>query len=206
MQHRFFYRVFPTILCFALLAFIVSLSLRTSANQVVGLGLTPTSSHFLPYVIRPLPTPTFTATPTLTPSPTATATATNIPPTPTPTHTSAPPANVQITRIEYDPPGPDEDGEYVTLSNLGGTTAAMTNWTLRDEANHIFTFPAFTLAAGANVKVWTGSGANNSGNLYWGSGAAIWNNTGDTATLRNSNAQVVDVCTYSGGGTGTNCN
>jgi hypothetical protein len=113
---------------------------------------------------------------------------------------------VQILYIEYDPPGPDEDGEYVRLDNLGGSSATMTNWTLRDDANHVFTFPTFTLAAGATVRVWTGSGSNNSANLYWGSSAAIWNNTGDTATLRNSGGQVIDVCTYSGGGSGASCN
>ncbi|MBP8002988.1 MAG: lamin tail domain-containing protein [Chloroflexi bacterium] len=120
----------------------------------------------------------------------------------------APPANVQIVYIEYDPPGPDEDGEYVRFDNLGGSNATLTGWTLRDDANHVFTFPSFTLAVGASVRVWTGSGSNNNANLYWGSGAAIWNNAGDTATLRNSGGQVIDVCTYSGGGgsSGASCN
>ena len=101
---------------------------------------------------------------------------------------------------------PDEDGEYVRLDNLGGSNATMTNWTLRDDANHVFTFPPFTLVAGESVRVWTGTGSNNSSNLYWGSGAVIWNNSGDTAILRLSNGQVVDSCTYGGGGIGANCN
>ena len=32
--------------------------------------------------------------------------------------------------------------------------------------------------------------------LYWGSGAYIWNNTGDTATLRTASGSTRDTCTY----------
>lgn len=180
---------------FGLLVFVGWLSFFAEPIAWVGgSGLTPTVNSYLPYLKNPPPTPTATATP---PAPPATA---------TPTPTSAPPANVQIRYIEYDPPGPDEDGEYVRLDNVGGSGAIMTNWTLRDDANHVFTFPTFTLAVGATVKVWTGSGINNSANLYWGSGAAIWNNSGDTATVRDNSGQVIDVCTYSGGGSGASCN
>lgn len=151
---------------------------------MVWAGITPTVDIFLPVALKPENTPTAPPPPTFTPTPTA---------------TPLPPANVKITFIEYSPPGPDEDGEFVRIKNLGGTAQTMTNWTLRDIANHVFTFPGFTLPAGGTVQVWTGTGTNNSTNLYWGSGAAIWNNTGDTATLRNNSGQVVSVCTYPGG-------
>lgn len=72
----------------------------------------------------------------------------------------------------------------------------MMNWTLRDIANHVFTFPTFSLAPNATVRVWTKSGTNTSTDLYWGSGAAIWNNTGDTAYLRDSVGTPVDTYTY----------
>jgi hypothetical protein len=49
------------------------------------------------------------------------------------------------------------------------------------------------------------NGINNATNLYWGSGQAIWNNTGDTATLRNSGGQIVDTCSYAGGGQNASC-
>lgn len=180
---------------FGLLVFVGWLTFFVGPTErVVGSGLTLTVNSYLPYLNNPPPTPTATVTPT---APPATA---------TPTPTLAPLANVQIVYIEYDPPGPDEDGEYVRLDNLGGSNATLTDWTLRDDANHVFTFPSFTLAAGASVRVWTGSGSNNNSNLYWGSGAAIWNNAGDTATLRHSSGQVIDACTYSGGGSGASCN
>jgi hypothetical protein len=105
-------------------------------------------------------------------------------------------ADVQITFIEYDPPGSDVEGEYVRIENLGGSVADMSDWTLRDEANKVFTFPAFTLSPGAAVQVWTKGGTDTVTDLYWGSGSAIWNNTGDCAYLRDSGGTAVDTYCY----------
>jgi hypothetical protein len=104
--------------------------------------------------------------------------------------------DVQITSIEYDPPGSDVEGEYVRIENLGGGAVDMTNWTLRDDADHVFTFPTFTLSSGATVRVWTKSGTDTTTDLYWGSGSAIWNNTGDCAYLRDSSGTSVDAYCY----------
>lgn len=117
----------------------------------------------------------------------------------------APPADIQITYILYNPDGDDAAGEYVQLQNKGGSAQNMASWTLRDNASHIYTFSAFTLQPGASVKVWTKSGANTTTDLYWGSGAAIWTNTGDTATLRNNSGITIDTCTYGSGGSATSC-
>jgi hypothetical protein len=86
----------------------------------------------------------------------------------------------------------------VQIRNPGGLPVTMTGWTLRDITNHVYTFPPFTLAAGASVRVWTNSGKDTSTNLYWGSSAAIWNNTGDTAYLRNAQGTLIDEYTYVG--------
>lgn len=107
-------------------------------------------------------------------------------PTPSPTPTPPAPAQVTIVLVAYDPPGDDVQGEYVLLRNAGGSAATLTGWTLRDEADTVFMFPAFTLAAGAEVSVWTKSGTNDDANLYWGRGQPIWNNAGDTAILRDA--------------------
>ena len=87
-------------------------------------------------------------------------------------------------------------GEYVQIHNQGASAANMTNWTLCDLANHCYTFPAFSLNPGSAVKVWTKEGTNTATNLYWGSGSAIWNNTGDTATLRDNIGILVDQYVY----------
>ncbi|NTU83788.1 MAG: hypothetical protein HGA45_31185 [Chloroflexales bacterium] len=97
------------------------------------------------------------------------------------------PAQVTIQQIEYDPPGDDVQGEYVLLTNSGGSAADMTGWTLRDLANNTYTFPTFSLAAGAQVRIWTKAGTDDAANLYWGRSQAVWNNSGgDTAILRDA--------------------
>jgi hypothetical protein len=48
----------------------------------------------------------------------------------------------------------------------------------------------------APVKVHTGIGGNTSNNLYWRSGGYVWNQTGDTATLKNATGNLVDRCSY----------
>lgn len=132
------------------------------------------------------------AGPDATPSPTP------VTPTPvTPTPVTPTPASVSIMAIEYDPPGDDVVGEYVVIRNGGGSAVTMTGWTLRDLANNTYTFPAFTLAAGAEVRVWTGPGINNAANLYWGRGQAVWNNTGgDTAIVRDASGNEVARRSY----------
>lgn len=179
--------------------------LTATTGSIIYGQLTPTIPAYLPIIFNPppTPTPTFTLTPTRTP----TATATQVPPTNTPTRTptSAPPANVRIDYIMYDPPGDDVQNEFVRIENIGGTAANMTNWTLRDESAHVYTFPSFTLAPGAQVQVWTRSGVNNSSNLFWGSNQAIWNNAGDTAFLRNVSGTLISQCSYAGGGQSVNC-
>jgi hypothetical protein len=111
---------------------------------------------------------------------------------------------VKIVSILYSPVGSDVDGEYVQLQNQGAAFN-MQGWQLHDEANTTYTFPNFTLAEGAQVRVWTGAGTNDNNDLYWNSGWAIWNNAGDTATLKNKSGQTVDTCTYTGGGTIATC-
>lgn len=180
---------------------IVGLLFAGGANQqIITVGATPTLANYLPVVLKPEPTPTFTATPTATAIPTATATPTN-----TPTATAAP-TNVVIEFIMYNPDGDDVQGEFVRLRNIGSTTATMTNWTLRDVANHVFTFPVFTLQPQATVRIWTKGGANTGNDLYWGQNQAIWNNNGDTAFLRDNNGQLIDSCSYPGGGMSATCN
>ena len=72
----------------------------------------------------------------------------------------------------------------------------MANWTLKDKANHTFTFPTFTLNAGDIVRIWTKSGTDTAIDLYWGSGASIWNNAGDTAYLSDAQGDLVDTYGY----------
>ena len=113
-------------------------------------------------------------------------------------------ARMQFGEIFYNSPGSDRGGatslnqEWVQLHNTSGARITMTGWTLRDAANHVFRFPAFTIKPHAYVKINTGPGRNTQTDLYWGSGWYIWNNTGDTAILRDNHGRQLDKCTYPG--------
>jgi hypothetical protein len=129
-------------------------------------------------------------------------------------------ADVQFSRIDYDSPGKDTRSnaslvaEYVRLTNRSPFAVNINKWTLVDKAGHKFTFPNHTLGAHRTVYVHTGHGTNgrnpagkpDSARLYWNSGNYIWNNDGDTATIRSGSGRVYDTCSWKTGGTTTSCN
>jgi len=68
---------------------------------------------------------------------------------------------------------------------------------IRDDVGKTYTFPdGYTLGAGETVTLHTGSGTDSDTDLYWGSGSPIWNNGGDTVTVRNSDGDIVRQETY----------
>ncbi|MFH0892470.1 MAG: thermonuclease family protein [Candidatus Falkowbacteria bacterium] len=102
-----------------------------------------------------------------------------------------------ITNIFYDGvEGRTEPDEYVEIKNTGGP-ANLKGYTLSDESGKTFTFPDFTLAGGQSVKVFTGCGTDTASALYWCfTSSAIWNNSGDTATLKAPGGGVGDSYSY----------
>jgi len=92
--------------------------------------------------------------------------------------------DVRIIHLEYNPPGPEVSGEFVLIQNNGGASVDVTGWTLSDAAYHTFRFPSFFLGPKGYVRVWTREGMNTATDLYWGRRAAVWNNAGDKAFLR----------------------
>jgi hypothetical protein len=129
-------------------------------------------------------------------------------------------ADVQFSRINYDSPGKDTRSnaslvaEYVRLTNRSPFAVNISRWTLVDKSGHKFTFPNHTLAAHKTVYVHTGRGTNgrnpagkpDAPHLYWNSGNYVWNNDGDTATIRSGSGRVYDTCSWKAGGTATSCN
>src|SRR3954463_11464740 len=69
---------------------------------------------------------------------------------------------VRLGKIQYNSPGSDTgsntslNAEYVAITNHAATKRTLTGWTLRDASSHVYRFPAFSLAAGATVRVHTG--------------------------------------------------
>jgi hypothetical protein len=120
-------------------------------------------------------------------------------------------SKIQIYRVYYNSPGTDTrsnaslNAEYVVLKNHDSVKRSLKSWTLRDKSGHVYTLPAFTLGAGKSVTIHTGRGTNTSANLYWGSRAYIWNNTGDTAYLRWPGGTLADSCGWGSSGSSKYC-
>jgi hypothetical protein len=121
---------------------------------------------------------------------------------------------MQFSKVQYNPPGIDSrsntslNAEYLRITNNGTVNADLHDWTLRDRAGHVLRFPNVTVKPGQRVYVHTGSGTNfkpDPQHLYWGSGHYIWNNTGDTATLKSTFGRVYDTCSWGNGNGMTNC-
>ena len=72
----------------------------------------------------------------------------------------------------------------------------LTNWRIKDAANHTYTFGSYGLGSGRYVKIHTGKGANTATDRYWGSGNYVWNNDRDTGYLLNPHLARVDSCSY----------
>ena len=109
---------------------------------------------------------------------------------------------VKISKVYYDSPGSDTgsnsslNGEYFVVKNTTGTARYITGWTVKDVTGYTYKFGTFKLGAYASVKVHTGSGSNTSTDRYWGRGWYVWNNTSDTAYLRNASGTLVHQCAY----------
>lgn len=117
-----------------------------------------------------------------------------------PTACGPPPAgaeDVRVVRLRLDAEGDDNlnlNDEWVEVRNEGPAPVDLTGWRIRDEsASNRFDFPAgFTLGPGATVRIRSGCGTPTASELFWcASGAAIWNNSGDTAFLLDPAGNVV---------------
>ncbi len=104
-------------------------------------------------------------------------------------------SSLSLVSVTADPAGDDREnltGESVTLKNTGDRSIDLSGWHLRDESGRAYAFPdGFVLRSGATVTVHTGSGSDTDTDLYWGSGAPIWNNDGDTVTVTNADGKTV---------------
>lgn len=110
-------------------------------------------------------------------------------------------AALRIVWIESDAPGRDDqnkNGEWIQIANDGPTPVDMTGWSIRDESTrHRYSFPAnFMLAAGAEVRVFSGCGDDGVDELYWCDADPVWNNGGDTGFLVDADGRFVDTRSY----------
>ncbi len=116
-----------------------------------------------------------------------------------PTNTTQPPntGNIIITNIIYIGSGQNEPDEYVEIRNIEPYGIQLSNWTLRDNANHVFTFPSFSIRPNQTCRVYTNQDHPEYCGFNFHSGVAIWNNTGgDCAYLRDSTDLLIDQYCY----------
>ncbi|WP_435320471.1 thermonuclease family protein [Haloarchaeobius sp. TZWSO28] len=111
---------------------------------------------------------------------------------------------LSVVTIQADAPGNDNEnptGEYITFRNTGDATVDLSGFVVSDAANHEFVVPeGVTLAPGAELTLRSGRGQDTESTLYWGSDRAIWNNGGDTITVRTATGLVVLEESYSSTG------
>jgi hypothetical protein len=112
---------------------------------------------------------------------------------------------VRIITVQYDSPGSDRgsneslNAEWVRIKNTGKKPRKIGGFTLSDETGYTYTFAKRTLKPGQSIRVRTGKGEDKKANKYWGRGWYVWNNDGDTATLRTGKGKTVDTCEWDGG-------
>ena len=107
-----------------------------------------------------------------------------------------PRAALEITSVNFDPPGPDDD-ESVTITNYGSDSIDLLGFVLRDESSvNRFVFPDTTLASGQELMIVRGCGGGEEGTIPWCTGQPIWNNEGDTALLLDEAGRIVDMRRY----------
>ncbi|WP_233273157.1 lamin tail domain-containing protein [Streptomyces broussonetiae] len=111
-------------------------------------------------------------------------------------------AAVYISRVQYDSPGRDDrsnrslNAEWVDVTNSTRRAVNLDRWTLRDDAGHTYTFRHVSLAPRATVRVHTGIGRDTRSDLYQDRRNYVWNNSGDTATLRTDRGRIDDAVSW----------
>ena len=110
----------------------------------------------------------------------------------TPTATTSP-SGLALVDIHEDAAGNDNENlndEYLVFANRGEDALSLSGWTVTDAADRSYTFGTYSLAPGERVTLYTGSGTDTETARYWGASGAVWNNGGDTVTVRTSAGDV----------------
>lgn len=104
--------------------------------------------------------------------------------------------DVIIADIFYDGAGTSEPDEYVEIQNVDYELIQLKGWILHDIENHVFTFPDFVIKPGQICRIYTNEIHSETCEFSYASEAAIWNNDGDTAYLRDAYGTLIDEYSY----------
>lgn len=106
---------------------------------------------------------------------------------------------VAIGHVQYDSPGYDTrsnrslNAEWVEVRNTGRHAVTLKGWTLTDRSGHRYRFGHLRLRGHRSVRVHTGYGHDTHRDVYQDRRAYVWNNNGDSATLRDQRGRWVDI-------------
>ena len=85
--------------------------------------------------------------------------------------------------------------QWVEITNQGTGLIDLSHWSLVNRQNQSYLFPAnFVLKPGSTAKVHSGFGSNTSTDLY--NSALLWNELGDTATLKDAAGRIISEYNY----------
>jgi micrococcal nuclease len=109
-------------------------------------------------------------------------------------------AILAINNIVYDAPGPDDEnlnGEWVEIRNDDDESVNLRGFTLRDmSSTNLYVFGAVKVPPGSILRIYSGCGQDTPTEVYWCNDTSIWNNSGDTATLRDEEERFLASYAY----------
>jgi hypothetical protein len=172
------------------------LVLRDMSTPPSALTPTPTVSSIAPPPVL-TSTPTQTSAPSITYTPTQTELPTNTP-TPTESQTPSNTGNLIIRTIYYDGQVPYvESDEYAEIKNIGSWAVNVSGWRLNaGDPGQNFYFPSFVFQPGQTCRVYTNEIHLDTCGFSFGSGSALWINSGDCGYLYGADGGLVHVLCY----------
>jgi competence protein ComEC len=103
---------------------------------------------------------------------------------------------VKITTIHSKGSGQSQPDEYVEFRNDDTHAIQLSNWTLRDDGQHVFRFPNFIMQPGQVCRVYTDEYHPDFCGFSYRSTTPIWDDTTDCAFLRDSLGMPIDTRCY----------
>ena len=86
--------------------------------------------------------------------------------------------------------------ESVTLANTGRIATQLRGWRLRDRAGKVLVLPSYSLAPGATVRIFTGTGRARPRTLFLGRHVDLWFHSHDTVHVYDARGTSVDTLRY----------
>jgi PKD repeat protein len=97
--------------------------------------------------------------------------------------------------FHFDAEGDDAtnlNDEYFTLQNTGAESIDLSGWRVENDHGVAFRLPGgVTLAPGAQITIYSGSGTNTTTRLYLSASEPVWNNDYDLAFLLDAAGEIV---------------